>query len=373
MNRLHLFLFGLIVMWVQFGCINKDGLKQKESQATEEEFDKIEILHAKGFRVSYFEGGKFLEVLHPKSGEVLDQIVLISSEKAVLPDSLKSKKSVKISLQKVASQSTTHVSYFDRIHVLDKLYAVGFADFVRNENAKKLIDENKIKNLTTGSQMNKELLIDIQPDLFFMYPFDQQSIEQIKEHVKTILTTEYLEENPLAKAQWIKFFALFFNEEGYATEVFNQIVNEYDAIKLQDTNHEYFMNLPFNGIWDCPPANSYSVSLMRDAGLGYEFQEAKQDENLAKTVEEMLDRCLDTEYWIIIAQRNTGFSMEELKSENYLYSEFAAVQKNNVIVCNTAISDYFGDALLEPQIVLKNLIEVVQNEKDSTEYFYRLK
>ncbi|MEZ4935985.1 MAG: ABC transporter substrate-binding protein [Crocinitomicaceae bacterium] len=356
------------------GCINKSNLVEAESKATDETSAQIKIHYAKGFRAYYFEGGKFVEVLHPKTGEVLDQIVLIGSESAVVPDSLKAIKSVKISLNTIASQSTTHVSFLDRIEVLDKLKAIGFAELVRNENARKLIDSKKMANLSEGQQMNKEILIDLRPELFFMYPFDQQSVEQIKMHVKTMLTTEYLETSPLAKAEWIKFFALFFNREEMANQLFDQIVNNYEKLVVfNKTNRSYFMNLPYNGIWDFPPANSYSVQLMSDAGMNYIFQQVEHDANLAKTTEEVIDQCIDTDFWIIIAQRNVGFGVQDLINENYFYKEFRAVKLGNVVMCNTTVSDYFGDALLEPDKLLSDLTQVIYGTKDSTEYFYRLK
>lgn len=354
-------------------CINKGNFKEEERKATNESFVKIEIDYAKGFKVDYFKGGKFVQVLHPKSGAVLDEFLLIANENAEIPDSLARHKSFKVALNRVASQSTTHISFFDRLQVLNHLQAVAFADLVRNQNAKIKIDAGEIQNLTKGNRMNEELLIDLSPDLIFMYPFDQNAVKNIKEHVPTVLTTEYLELSPLAKAEWIKFFALFFNQEQKADSLFNQIVKSYEE-EINEFKNEslFFLNLPYNGIWDCPPGNSYSVALIEDAGLKYQYADNLQNENLQKTMEEILDECLETPFWIIIAQRNSGFDLDDLKSENHLYSEFRAVKEKNVILCNTLVSDYFGDALLEPQILLKNLKAVIQGETDSTRFFYRL-
>ncbi len=355
-------------------CINKDQFEKKEKAASNVESIQVEIKFAKGFSVEYFDGGKHVKVLHPKNGEVLDEFILLNKDLIKLGYEEAKLKRFKLPLENVVSQSTTHVSYLDKIESLNSLKAVAFAEWVKNENAQKRFLEGQLQNLSAGGKLNKELLVDLDPELIFMYPFDQDAVENIREHVPFVLTTEYLETSTMAKLEWVKFFALFYNQEELATRLFDEIASRYDSLKeTQHIFHRYFMNLPFQGVWNCPPGNSYSVQLISDAGMLYEYQGTNQDENIQKSREEIIDECLGTPYWIIIAQRQAGFSMDDLKSEDPVYPEFSAVEQGNVLFCNTAESDYFGDALVEPDVLLSNLKEVISGRVDSTKYFRRLK
>lgn len=354
-------------------CINKSNLKKEEKTASNEEFEKVEIEYAKGFRVDYFEGGKYIEVLHPKNGEVLDKFLLLAKENAEIPTKYKLIQKFKLPLQNIVSQSTTHVSYLAELDQLNSLKAVMFASYLKNPEARKLYLDQSIQDLSNANGLNKELLVDLDPEVIFMYPFDEMAVETIKEYVSPILTTEYLEESPLAKAEWIKFFALFYNAEEIANTQFNNVVEEYRSQTTDKQTGTCFMNLPYQNDWNCPPGNSYSAQLIKDAGLNYIYRNEIQEINLKKTDEEIIDQCMDLDYWIIFASRPAEFSMQGLLNEKEFYKEFKSVKNDNVIICNTLISDYFGDALIEPQVLLQNLNSVLTGERDSTKYFYRLK
>ena len=354
-------------------CINRDQFDKKEKKFSNVDTKEIKIKYAKGFTVDYYNGIKHVKVLHPKNGEILDEFLLKNKNQPIDDTDLDKLKFFNLPMENVVSQSTTHVSYLDKIKELKSLRAVSFADLMKNENAKALYEKGAIQNLTNGSKLNLESLIDIDPELIFMYPFDQAAVENIKEHVPIVLTTEYLEVHPLARLEWIKFFALFYNQEELATNLFDETAARYDSLRGKEfMYYRYFMNLPFQGDWNCPPGNSYSVQLLADAGMFYEYQGVHQDENIKKTREEIIDECIDSPYWIIIAQRQSGFTLEHLKSEDPFYKDFKAVEMGNVIFCNIMESDYFGDALVEPDILLSNLIEVISERKDSTQYFRRL-
>lgn len=364
----------LVLLLSLSSCINKDVPNQEMKKAENQSFTKIDLKYSKGFKVNYFEGGKHVQILHPKTGEVLQELVLIANENAVIPENLESVHQFKLPIHKFASQSTTHVSFLDKIDELEGLEAISFANFIKNLNTKKRIDSGEIKDLTQGNSLNVELLLDLNPELIFMYPFDQKSVETIKEHISPVLTTEYLELSPLAKAEWLKFFAIFFNQEEKATQIFAKIEQNYLKQKAKAAiAPSCFVNLPFQNKWNCPPGNSYTTALLEDSGFDYIYKNSIQDGNLVKGFEEILDECMELDYWVIFAQRAQQFQLENLIEENPVYKEFKAVRKKNVIMCNTSVSDYFGDALVEPDVLLSNLQEILSGESDSTQYFYRLR
>jgi iron complex transport system substrate-binding protein len=45
------------------------------------------------------------------------------------------------------------------------------------------------------------------------------------------MVAEYLEESPLGKAEWIKFFGTLFQKENEAQLYFEQVENEYHRLK----------------------------------------------------------------------------------------------------------------------------------------------
>ena len=66
---------------------------------------------------------------------------------------------------------------------------------------------------------------------------------------------------------------------------------------------------------------------------------------------------MKAQYWIIIASRPEGFTLNDLKAEEAIYSEFPAVKNNRVLFCNTTTTDYFTMGVVEPEIMLQDLLQ----------------
>jgi len=135
-------------------------------------------------------------------------------------------------LKSVACVSTTHVIMLDKLDRLDNLKGVGFADMVRNKHARALIEAGKMLNISTGHDIDAEIVYGINPQLLFVYPFGGNNYDKyLKRGIGCVQVSEYLETHPLGRAEWIKVFGALLGEEQKADSVFNSIANEYNNLK----------------------------------------------------------------------------------------------------------------------------------------------
>src|SRR5690606_28962141 len=99
-----------------------------------------------------------------------------------------------------------------------------------SQKARSRIDAGHVQELGIDKGMNLERIAMLKPDMVMGYLMnsDYGQFKKIEDlNVPVVLNAEYLEEHPLGRAEWIKFMAVFFNEEQKADSVFQEIKNEY--------------------------------------------------------------------------------------------------------------------------------------------------
>ena len=190
-----------------------------------------------------------------------------------------------------------------------------------------------------------------------LYPFEQKDIERFHRlGIKTLFITEYLEPTPLGRAEWLKLFGVLTNSDK-AISIFNEIEEDYLTYTQSQTTGTVALNLPHGENWNMPSGNSITANLLKDAGLEYVYENRKEEGNVILSMEEAYAVLSKSEYWVIITEREPGFSIEKLIAENKIYSTFPSVRNGKVIFCNTAENDYFSKGVVEPHVMLMDLLK----------------
>jgi iron complex transport system substrate-binding protein len=302
-----------------------------------------------------------------------DSIYLVHSKKF----NPKNIKKIKKSYKNIALQSSTYIPYLQLIKKDTLIKGLSGVSYVQNNEIKKLLEQNNVKELSINGKINMESLLSIQPDLFLIYPYELESVDKYNEKgIQTLLIAEYLEETPLARLEWLKFFGLVFNNYNCSDSIFQLRAKTYNnLIQPLDTSKTFFFNLPYNDVWDMPSNHSITANLVKDAGLKYIYNTNTNtvSDNITFSKEEVWQDAVSANYWIIIAARKSDYSLTDLLNEEEIYKDFKAVKNGNVIFCNTTTTNYFTKGVVEPHIMLKDIISCVNKDLNSTTYFKLLK
>ena len=94
---------------------------------------------------------------------------------------------------------------------------------------------------------------------------------------------EHLEPSPLAKSEWLKFFALFFNREKIANENFDEIERNYNETKAKVQENfarvsyrpKVLVNYRSGDSWQVYGGQNAFAQLITDAGGDYLFTEGR--------------------------------------------------------------------------------------------------
>lgn len=262
-------------------------------------------------------------------------------------------------LSRVAVGSTTHVPYVSALGRVGAIAACAHSGQVRDPAFRRLVDKGAVREIAVGDGLDRELLLSLDVQLLFAYPFGRGEGNTVQGlGIPAVEVSEYLEEHPLGRAEWLRFFGVLFGEERKADSLFAGIRERYEAIRA-DSATTGGPTVLFGSVWDgqwwVPPGNSYMARLIEDAGGRYLFADRKGDGNIAVDMETMVTEGARADYWGMIAQVTDSATEEDFTQGDARLKAFRSVQKQQLFLGNTTDEDLFGQALLEPDVVLESL------------------
>ena len=345
------------------------------------------VNHAKGFTIESKIGYKEITVFNPwKNDLVLRRYALIprgDSIPASISDSLTV---VFVPVRTIALFSNTHVGPIVKLGLENKVVGMTRASKVFNKVLSERVENKQIKNL--GGAHNKnidiEAIVELNPDLIILSAYNEVKsgecqLEEIG--LKLAYSINWMEATPLARAEWMKFTAAFFNKEKLADSLFNQMEINYNQLKAKveklKKKPNVLLGWSYKGIWYVPGGQNYMVSYLRDAGANYFLFDDDTRGNIPMSVESVLDQCGNATIWIYPGMCK---SLNDIENGGEVYTQFDAFKKNKIynIYKRTNVnggSDWWERGSVSPAIVLKDFIQILHPDiypQDSTYFFNRL-
>lgn len=374
-------LFFLMLLFF-IGCRNESSEEKGTYLIDWEKSEKIKNEYAEGFRIEKSKEYYRITVTDPQTGNPYGKYVLYPA-KGEKPQLNEGETGIAYPIQSFASVSTTHLPFLKILNEQNRLSGFAGQKFVIDPDFLQLFQEGKVKELGSDNNINHESLIELQPDIFMVYPFGSLNFDKISSAgIPVFQNTDYLELHPLGKAEWIKVFGLLFDKKEESEILFQDIRERYkmaQEVFRFFTMNEYptvFTGLSFSGTWYVPGGKSYQAQMLKDAWAIYEWQNDPNNNSLTLAEESVIDRCIETEYWVIVSAEKKHFTKKDLIQQNPKYAYFRAAQKDQIIFCNSTEKDIFGEAIIEPDVVLNDLIHFLYPGllKDySPKYFELLK
>ncbi len=352
MNRF----FALIFILFFFGCTEP----KPKQYAQQDGSGEVKIEYARGLLISKNGDGFEVTVRNPQdTSEILGNYSLVSKSDS-------GEHAIHIPIESAALSSTTFVAFFDVIEQVDRISGVTFTDRVMNANLLQNISKGKVRELTSGGEIDFEKVLDVNPDLFMAYAKDEGTFSRIeKQGIKAVMNMEYMESTPLGRAEWIKFAGCLTGKLDEATTKFDSIASAYHALKQKAESQErpeVFTGSRYKDHWYAPGRDSYIATYIRDAGAEYTFNEIEGRASAELDMESVLVSVSDADFWGMVVSQEKPYTMDQLLEIDPMYTRIKAVKDSSVFVCNAAKSDYFGDAVMQPHIILADLVSVFHPE-----------
>jgi iron complex transport system substrate-binding protein len=326
-----------------------------------------------------------VKIIDPWQGaNGVSQVYYLIKRGSRLPDWLDSSAVIFVPVKKMICMSTTHAAMITALGEENSIAGVSGISFIYSSAIQRNFEKGLVADVGYEANLNKELILKIAPDLIMIYGIGSESsgyLGKIKElGIKVIINADYLETDPLGRAEWIKLFGALYTKEKLADSVFNSEVNEYTNLKSFIAKSITFkpkvlLGLPFKDTWYISPGNSFISNLISDAGGDYLWRETKSSVSMPYGIENVYIRGLKADYWLNIGTVNTR---HEITNVDPRLNDLACFKNDNLFNNNKRITanggnDFWESGALHPHLLLKDIAIILHPEifDDHTLLFYK--
>ena len=293
------------------------------------------IKYAKGFDIINEKGTKKLLIksAYQNSKELFSYQILNKDKKGARKALIDQE--ILVPINRIVVTSTTHIPMIELLN--EEASIVGFpnSNYISSEKTRHLIDKGNITEIGKESSLNTEILLDLHPELvvgFGVSSVDKTLTSIQKAGINVIYNGDWLEESPLGRAEWIKFFGVLFDKEKQADSIFKIIETDYLAVKklaLKSGEKATILSgaIMSKDIWNLPAGKSFEAQFLQDANLNYLWKDTKGKGSLSLSFESVFDKAATADFWI-----SPGYftSKKQLLESNNLYTKFKPFQNDQI-------------------------------------------
>lgn len=275
-------------------------------------------------------------------------------------------------LNRLAALSSIYASMFAELGELEKICAIDNMNYILREDLTAKFNKGEITELMKSPDLNLEQTLKVKPDLVFCFGMGNPSEDgypRLREAgIPVAVSVDHLEETPLARAEWIKFYAVFVGRLQLADSLFGVVEKNYSEIQnklLAVTQRPtVFTETLYGDLWYMPGGNSYMARLIKDAGGHYLWDDNNETGSLALSYEQVYARAVKADYWINLSTFRTK---RELLQSDDRYAPFAAVKQNHLYNNNKYVNSkgytaYWESGMAHPDRILSDLAQVLHPE-----------
>ena len=336
----------------------------------------------KQFSIKDSGGLRIIEIVEPFLNSTIKEKYVLYSKAEGKPEGIKADVFVGLPIEKIGINSTTHLGYLNAIGKQDKIVAVSNKSLFFNSNFRQRIADGKVIELGNRT-LNTEIVIKSELGVLFTFAIDAssyKSVQQLRELGQpVILISEFMESDPVNKAEWLKVFAAFFdtNTIQKAAAQFEMIKYKYDSIRTQAMLYSSLpkvtIGLPWKGTWYVSGGDSYQAQLIRDAAAVYSWHGYKQTASVPLDIETAISEGMQAQFWI-----NTGTitSSSELKKSNEMFEQFQSFKNKNIYSNykrsnEFGANDYWEMGVMRPDLILSDLVAIFHEDSSDSLTFYK--
>lgn len=367
----------IAIIFAFTGCSqNNETNKQAQELAPME--------YSKNLRIGNLEGESVVEIRSFIGRDTLIKRFVLRNQANIqkpLPNSLKNAQILQVPLKRVAALSSAQIGFLLRLKLEQNIVAISSPNYIADSMLSARIAAGKVASVGSGTEISLEQLAKANPDIVMSFATggaqdDYTQIEKIG--TALALTSEWQENSPLAKAEWIKFYGSLFNKQKMADSIFEQSKQNY--LKLQQNTSKKCLGprvlagMSYGGIWYAPGGNSYTANLIKDAGGCYLWANDSSRE-LKFDLETIFALADIADVWV-----NPGMfeSAEQIIASEPRCAFIKAFKQKRVYQNDNkkgalGANDFYESAVTHPAELLKNMSECINkpqkcNNKGSFEH-----
>ncbi len=310
-------------------------------------------------------------------------IYILGDDDSPLPDSLEQHTFIQTPVERVVLMSTTYITVIDSLQAMQSIVGLSGSQYVYSPVLNEMIKKGSVRDVGYDQGLNYEIIVELDPDVLFMYGVEAgvtQTVSKLEDlGIPVVMCADYLENSPLGRAEWIKFFALFYDKYELAAGIFNRIAQRYEAIKARSLEIKdapsVFVGLPWKDTWYVPGGVSFAAQFIHDAGGSYVFNDLQTAEAEPHDLESVYSRIIAADTWLNagVAEDLQAILSHDERFINLKAFEEGHVYNNNHRTNINGGNDYWESGIINPDKILYDLHRIFSGKEDSLFYYKSLR
>ena len=333
---------------------------------------KIDVLDAARFTVEYFNHYKLVSVADAFDGAPSFDYVLLQCGTPMHPaaDFADGTQFIEVPTGDLITLSTTQLPALSQLGLLYHLVGVDSGFYISTSEVVDMIARGDVAEVGFGAEVNIELVLELEPQLVMSYGYNPSTDAHpvlLEAGIFTALDASWRELSPLGRAEWLKFTALFYNQEEQANAIYDDIAAQYKAVQeaaaAVEDKPTVLINsfLGYADAWFIPGDDTYVGQLIRDAGGKLLLAAAGSAASQGMSFEVAYEGGLDAKIWL--TETFGVNSTADLLALDSRFGDFAAFQSGNVWNNNrdenaNGGNNYYEWGVTNPHLVLADLLAV---------------
>lgn len=336
--------------------------------------------YATGFRIVGAEGKQstIIRVTNPwQSADNVETMLFIARGGEKAPNGFRGQV-LQGDAKRVVCMSSSHIAMLDAIGAVKSVVGVSGKNFITNPYV--VAHQRTIADVGYDGNMNFELLVAQQPDIVLLFGVTgactmESKLDELD--IPYIYVGEYVEEDPLGKAEWLIALAEIVGLRQQGLTYFAELPQRYEHLKslaasAQTPTPKVMINTPYADSWFMASATSYVARLIADAGGDYIYKKNTSNHSLPIDMEEAALLTTQADVWINVGNVN---SVDDLCRQFPKFAKMPCVQRGEVYNCDKRRvtgggNDYWESGVVHPDVILRDLIKIFHSELVSEEFVY---
>jgi iron complex transport system substrate-binding protein len=279
---------------------------------------------------------------------------------------------IRTPIKSVGVLTSLYIGFLEKLDLLDKVIAIDNINYIFSPAIHRKYKEGKVEEVGDATSMNIEKIFSLNPGIVFTYgngnPYLDGSKKLIRNNIPIASSPFHLETTPLARAEWIKFIAAFFDKEKEANEVFSKTERRYHELQeIAEKAKErptVFTEAIFGGTWYVPGGKSFMATLLDDAGADYIWKDNKDIGSLKLSFEQVYNKANSADFWInALLWKNLEDGLKnDPRNNKFKAFKTGNVYNNNASINENGLYEYWENGIINCDLVLADLIKIFHPE-----------
>jgi len=272
--------------------------------------------------------------------------------------------------EKIIATSTSHLAFLETLESTSLVKGISGKSYIYSKAYA------NVEDIGYDRSMEYEKVLAIGSDAMLVYEIAGESASAFGKleslGVNVIYIADYLENDPLGRAEWIMVFGAMTGKMEKAAEYFAMVEDSYNSLKVDSVFHrkKVILNSPYRDIWYFPGTDSYPIKLIEDAGGEYIASRYKGEMSTPVGIETAYRYLLEADIWLN-PSIGTKTMADLERSDARLKGISIPLYNFDKRSTQTGGTDYYETGVVRPDLILRDLRHILDSTNLDSLYFYQ--